>query len=287
MSTERKGSSEYARKLLDGRWQRKRLEILQRDNFCCTICQRSHNVQIHHNWYLKNMEPWDYTADQLVSLCNEHHEEIGELQEGLKRLLARSGPAIQRQVYDYLFGLLNQKREVATPVVPVSTGKLPKLSAYRQNESARIPRLERVCERLRGYHWFEIIDELHDCKGCLTCKWKRVHNDASAFLKVYEAWEAEGEPWECVEHIGPTGHHIRVAPLPCIVWKFASDRLPGMLADFANQAIDVKKSGSKWSVQFPAGGTKTVEFCNAPERKSQILGSLKTLGYEAEVEFYV
>lgn len=104
-------AKDYAKKLLDGRWQKKRLEILQRDGFCCTICQRQHNVQIHHNWYLKNMEPWDYNGDQLVTLCNEHHEEIGELQEGLKRLLARSGPEIQRKVYDYLYGLLNETKE--------------------------------------------------------------------------------------------------------------------------------------------------------------------------------
>lgn len=119
-------SNAYAKKLLDGRWQKKRLQILERDGFMCTICQRQHNVQIHHNWYLKDYEPWDYDDNQLVTLCNEHHDEVTTLQDGLKKLLARSGPAQQRQVYDFLMGLQKQEKqpkEVAKPFIEPPDGQ--------------------------------------------------------------------------------------------------------------------------------------------------------------------
>lgn len=38
--------SDYSQKLLDPRWQRKRLEILQRDDFTCQVC----SDKIDNNW---------------------------------------------------------------------------------------------------------------------------------------------------------------------------------------------------------------------------------------------
>ena len=93
---------DYRQKLLDGRWQRKRLQILERDGFSCQQCRRQDNVQIHHNWYLKNMEPWDYSGEQLITLCSVHHDEITEIQKKLKQLLSESGPELQKEVYEVL-----------------------------------------------------------------------------------------------------------------------------------------------------------------------------------------
>ncbi len=43
----------YKEQLTHPNWQRKRLEIFQRDNFACTICGNTeHQLQVHHLYYL-------------------------------------------------------------------------------------------------------------------------------------------------------------------------------------------------------------------------------------------
>ena len=64
----------YSEKLKDPRWQRKRLEVMQRDNFTCTNCGSStKNLQIHHLDYEPGVEPWEYPKEQLKTLCNDCH----------------------------------------------------------------------------------------------------------------------------------------------------------------------------------------------------------------------
>lgn len=67
-------TSEYANLLKDPRWQKKRLEILQRDNFKCTECgDDSHSLHVHHLFYTKGLKPWEYPNDALVTLCKKCH----------------------------------------------------------------------------------------------------------------------------------------------------------------------------------------------------------------------
>jgi 5-methylcytosine-specific restriction endonuclease McrA len=65
----------YSEKLRDPRWQRKRLEILQRDNWACLECQSKNKpLQVHHIIYGKR-EPWDYPDYLYQTLCDECHKE--------------------------------------------------------------------------------------------------------------------------------------------------------------------------------------------------------------------
>lgn len=67
--------STYSELLKDPRWQRKRLEILQRDNFTCQDCQDSSSpLHVHHRYYVARREPWNYPNSALVTLCNDCHE---------------------------------------------------------------------------------------------------------------------------------------------------------------------------------------------------------------------
>lgn len=69
----------YSEKLRDPRWQRRRLEIFQREDFRCVICRRADkNIQAHHLIYLKR-DPWDYPLDMFQTLCDDCHEERQEL----------------------------------------------------------------------------------------------------------------------------------------------------------------------------------------------------------------
>ncbi len=64
----------YSDKLKDPRWQRKRLEILNRDEFKCRSCGDTEKMlHVHHLCYEKNKEPWETKNDDLVTLCADCH----------------------------------------------------------------------------------------------------------------------------------------------------------------------------------------------------------------------
>jgi cytochrome c553 len=67
--------SKYIEKLKDPRWQKKRLEVLQRDNWACQKCFNNEStLNVHHRRYLPDREPWDYPSEILITLCDECHE---------------------------------------------------------------------------------------------------------------------------------------------------------------------------------------------------------------------
>jgi hypothetical protein len=64
----------YAEKLKDPRWQKKRLEIFQRDKFRCMECfSDEKSLQVHHIAY-KGKEPWDTPNKLLITYCHECHQ---------------------------------------------------------------------------------------------------------------------------------------------------------------------------------------------------------------------
>jgi hypothetical protein len=67
--------SSYSKLLRDSRWQRKRLEVLERDNWECQMCFDSEaTLHVHHVYYEVGFKPWDYNADSLVTLCENCHK---------------------------------------------------------------------------------------------------------------------------------------------------------------------------------------------------------------------
>jgi phage terminase large subunit GpA-like protein len=76
---ERKTS--YSELLTDPRWQKKRLEILNRDDFTCQMCgDKETTLHVHHNWYEKEKKPWEYKNKDLITLCKHCHELITPFQ---------------------------------------------------------------------------------------------------------------------------------------------------------------------------------------------------------------
>lgn len=73
MSTKQK--SNYSGLLQDPRWQKKRVEVLQRDNFTCQHCGSTEKtLQVHHLCYQKWKKPWEYDNSELLTLCCDCHE---------------------------------------------------------------------------------------------------------------------------------------------------------------------------------------------------------------------
>jgi hypothetical protein len=65
----------YSEKLKDPRWQKKRLEIMERDGFACQQCgDEKSTLSVHHAYYVSKREPWQYPNWSLSTLCNECHE---------------------------------------------------------------------------------------------------------------------------------------------------------------------------------------------------------------------
>lgn len=65
----------YKDKLKDPRWQRKRLEMLKRDDFQCQRCfDRDSPLEVHHKWYTAGLDPWEYDDECYISFCEFCHK---------------------------------------------------------------------------------------------------------------------------------------------------------------------------------------------------------------------
>ena len=68
----------YSELLKDPRWQKKRLQIMERDGFVCTMCgDDKSQLHIHHKKYINGNDPWNYEDEWLATLCEDCHEVIG------------------------------------------------------------------------------------------------------------------------------------------------------------------------------------------------------------------
>lgn len=67
----------YAEKLKDPRWQKKRLEILERDDWKCMACgEKENTLHVHHIFYFPKKEPWDIHNGFLLTLCEKCHNKM-------------------------------------------------------------------------------------------------------------------------------------------------------------------------------------------------------------------
>lgn len=82
-------SKSYSEKLQHPKWQKKRLEILKRDKFTCTLCNdKETTLHIHHTKY--SGEPWEIPNENLKTVCSHCHEVLHELKEyNILKLLKR------------------------------------------------------------------------------------------------------------------------------------------------------------------------------------------------------
>jgi len=73
----------YREQYKDPRWQKKRLEILQRDEWQCKLCStKEETLHVHHRYYLSGTDIWDYPNTAFATLCESCHEtESQELKE--------------------------------------------------------------------------------------------------------------------------------------------------------------------------------------------------------------
>lgn len=81
----------YKEKLKDPRWQKKRLEIMQRDGFQCKGCgSKNKTLNVHHIRYFKN--PWEGPDIYKITLCEDCHKQNSRMREHLQTIEASMGP---------------------------------------------------------------------------------------------------------------------------------------------------------------------------------------------------
>lgn len=70
----------YSQKLKSPKWQKKRLEVLSRDEFKCTLCGNDQlTLHVHHHSYEKTRNPWDSPLEELTTYCHVCHEMVEHL----------------------------------------------------------------------------------------------------------------------------------------------------------------------------------------------------------------
>jgi len=96
----------YSDLLRDPRWQRKRLEILQRDGFACRCCgSKTETLHVHHGYYARGRKPWEYNNESLWTVCEECHGLSQDLLTDLRRVVGHLTPA---ELSDLTHGLVHK-----------------------------------------------------------------------------------------------------------------------------------------------------------------------------------
>ena len=88
--------SEYFKKFKNPQWQKKRLEILDRDKWTCQVCgDKESTLHVHHTCYFGKKDPWDYPEENLITLCEEchslEHDEMFDLIKARIQILKECG----------------------------------------------------------------------------------------------------------------------------------------------------------------------------------------------------
>lgn len=84
----RKKAESYAELLRDPRWQKARLETMQRAGFACERCgDKETTLNVHHKNYKRDHAPWEYELSNFVCLCRDCHEIVHQQKEMINNLL--------------------------------------------------------------------------------------------------------------------------------------------------------------------------------------------------------
>ena len=105
-----KSEKTYFEKLKDPRWQKKRLDIMKRADFACECCgNKERTLHIHHGYYTKGYEPWDYDDDTLYCICEYCHEAIEDTKHDIHLEISRIHPKYLSKLMPHI---LNFKDEI-------------------------------------------------------------------------------------------------------------------------------------------------------------------------------
>lgn len=78
----------YAEQIKSPMWQKKRLEILKRDNFICQSCgDEESQLHVHHKSSEYGKYIYEYENNVLITLCKNCHELISNNKKEIKKII--------------------------------------------------------------------------------------------------------------------------------------------------------------------------------------------------------
>jgi hypothetical protein len=88
-------SKSYSELLLDPRWQKKRLEVLERAGWACNDCSDAETtLHVHHVYYTKGKKPWEYPDSALIALCATCHERVTRYTDQIIKEIGRAPSSV-------------------------------------------------------------------------------------------------------------------------------------------------------------------------------------------------
>lgn len=84
-STQVEPTLTYSQQLLTEKWKNKRMKILCRDEFKCTVCKSTKKLQVHHTKYMFGKLAWQYPDNWLVTLCEKCHKKVHKIKSRVRR----------------------------------------------------------------------------------------------------------------------------------------------------------------------------------------------------------
>lgn len=120
----------YYEKLQDPRWQRRRLEIMQRDRFRCLACGDSKNtLNVHHMAY--HSQPWLTPNDLLETLCVKCHKNRTEINKLLEAIPTRRLFESLARVRELKAHIANKDAAIEALIKECLIGKVIEHESYR------------------------------------------------------------------------------------------------------------------------------------------------------------
>ena len=109
-------SKSYYEKLKDPRWQKKRLEILERAEFACEKCFcENETLHIHHGYYEKGLDPWEYDPKTLWSVCETCHKEAEKERLEVYKQIATIPPSCFDSLKNGVMSFVEHFHNIPTP----------------------------------------------------------------------------------------------------------------------------------------------------------------------------
>lgn len=100
----------YAEQLRDPRWQKRRLEVLERDEWQCLECgAKDRELHVHHVRYKYGLKPWEYEDQDLRAMCSTCHKQHTQ---------------VTRDARDALYDMLQQDLDAGSEAIHAMAGLL-------------------------------------------------------------------------------------------------------------------------------------------------------------------
>ncbi len=106
---------EFWQKYKDGRWQKLASELKHEQAYTCQWCavksEDGEQLHVHHGYYTKDQDPWEYPQESLWVLCDPCHKEAEIVRKEVRAQIAELHPVYQSALSDLLSGLAEYQKK--------------------------------------------------------------------------------------------------------------------------------------------------------------------------------